>query len=49
MCCGNDKKDKTCCRKPENLKDKPATCTPEQIRQCHGDEGQHPCTSDNAQ
>ena len=31
------------CQKPENLKTKPEECTPEQIRQCHGDVQDHPC------
>jgi len=31
------------CQKPENLKAKPAECTPEQITQCHGDVDEHPC------
>ncbi|MBN2569227.1 MAG: helix-turn-helix transcriptional regulator [Deltaproteobacteria bacterium] len=33
------------CQKPEKLKGKPEECTPEQIRECHGDQ-EHPC-SDN--
>jgi len=32
------------CCKPEELKDKPETCSPEQIRKCHGDQAGHPCT-----
>ena len=32
-----------CCQKPEKLKDKPTTCTPKQIEQCHGKDGGHPC------
>jgi hypothetical protein len=32
-----------CCQKPEKLKDKPSACTPEQIEQCHGKDGAHPC------
>lgn len=31
------------CQKPENLKGKPEGCSPEQIKQCHGDEKDHPC------
>lgn len=31
------------CQKPENLKGKPEECSPEQIRQCHGDVAEHPC------
>ena len=33
-----------CCRKPENLKGKPGECSPEQIKACHGDAEDHPCT-----
>jgi len=32
-----------CCQQPTQLKDKPENCTPEQIRECHGDEKDHPC------
>ena len=32
-----------CCQKPENLKDKPESCSPEQIEKCHGNDGGHPC------
>ncbi|WP_300525651.1 hypothetical protein [Aminiphilus sp.] len=35
-----------CCRKPEHLKGKPGECSPERIRECHGDEKPHPCTCD---
>jgi len=42
MSCCNEKKEG--CRKPENLKGKPADCPPEQIRTCHGDAKKHPCT-----
>jgi len=35
------------CEKPENLKTKPEDCTPEQIKECHGDVAEHPCTGDN--
>jgi ArsR family transcriptional regulator len=37
MCCG------PCCEHPEKLKGKPEECTPEQIRECHGDVKKHPC------
>jgi ArsR family transcriptional regulator, arsenate/arsenite/antimonite-responsive transcriptional repressor len=37
MCC-ND-----CCQQPEKLKGTPQECTPEQIRECHGDSETHPC------
>lgn len=36
------------CQKPEKLKGKPGECSPEQIRECHGDQATsqtHPCTS----
>ncbi len=36
------KQDK-CCRKPEKLKGKPENCTPERIKECHGDAKDHPC------
>ena len=32
------------CQKPENLSGKPENCSPEQIRQCHGDARNYPCT-----
>ena len=34
---------KNCCEQPEKLKIKPEACTPEQIKECHGDEKDHPC------
>jgi len=34
---------KDCCEHPEKLKGKPEECTPEQIRECHGDTQKHPC------
>jgi ArsR family transcriptional regulator len=37
MCCG------PCCEQPDKLKGKPEECTPEQIRECHEDEKDHPC------
>jgi hypothetical protein len=42
MCCCHESKQS--CQKPENLKGKPADCTPRQIRQCHGQDKKHPCT-----
>ena len=36
-----------CCQQPEKLKDKPESCTPEQIKECHGESGGHPCTKEN--
>ncbi|MFO7717074.1 MAG: hypothetical protein ACQESV_01675 [Thermodesulfobacteriota bacterium] len=38
-----------CCQKPEHLKDRPQTCTPEQIRICHGPNGDHPCTCEQGE
>jgi hypothetical protein len=32
-----------CCEKPENLKTTPGECTPEQIKECHGDVQEHRC------
>jgi len=32
-----------CCEHPEKLKGKPEECTPEQIRECHGDVKKHSC------
>jgi ArsR family transcriptional regulator len=34
---------KSCCEQPQKLKDKPEACTPEQIKECHGDVKKHPC------
>lgn len=34
-----------CCRKPEKLRGKPQDCTPEQVKECHGDVKFHPCLS----
>jgi|GEM_PF-68982 len=34
-----------CCEKPEKLKTKPEECTPEQIKECHGDVESHSCES----
>lgn len=39
MCC------QSCCEHPERLKGTPASCTPEQIRECHGKPDGHPCTT----
>jgi ArsR family transcriptional regulator len=32
-----------CCERPEKLKGKPEECTPDQIRECHGEVKEHPC------
>ena len=31
------------CQAPEKLKGKPEECTPEQIKECHGETADHPC------
>jgi len=31
------------CRKPEKLTGRPQGCTPEQIKECHGEAKEHPC------
>jgi len=35
-----------CCQKPEKLLTSPKECSPEQIRECHGDVEEHPCVSE---
>jgi hypothetical protein len=30
---------------PEKLKDKPKNCSSEQIKECHGEDKEHPCVS----
>ncbi|MEW6666369.1 MAG: metalloregulator ArsR/SmtB family transcription factor [Thermodesulfobacteriota bacterium] len=35
-----------CCQKPEKLKGKPEECTPQQIKDCHGDVKNHPCAGE---
>jgi len=42
-CCDENKKG---CQKPENLKGKPEDCSAEQIKKCHGEGAQHPCTGE---
>ncbi len=34
------------CEHPEKLKGEPGDCSPEQIKECHGDEKGHSCTED---
>ena len=34
-----------CCQKPDQLKETPGKCSPEQIKKCHGDK-EHPCVDD---
>ena len=38
--------EKKCCQKPENLTGKPEECSPEQIKECHGDVEEHPCVKE---
>jgi len=33
------------CKYPEKLKGKPEECTPEQIKECHGEAAEHPCVN----
>jgi hypothetical protein len=40
MCKDSD----SCCEKPEKCEGAPEECTPEQIKECHGDVAEHPCT-----
>ncbi len=35
-----------CCQQPEKLKGKPEDCTPEQVKECHGDTEDHPCKTE---
>ena len=35
-----------CCQQPEKLKGRPEDCTPEQIKECHGDTKRHPCETE---
>jgi hypothetical protein len=39
----NKSQSKKTCEHPERLKGKPGECSPEQIRECHGDVKKHPC------
>jgi hypothetical protein len=34
------------CKHPERLKGKPGECSPEQIKECHGDVKEHPCVKE---
>ncbi len=45
--CGCDPKSQ--CAHPEKLKGDPSECTPEQIRECHGEVAEHPCERQEAQ
>jgi len=32
------------CEHPEKLEGKPGECSPEQIKECHGESEEHPCS-----
>jgi len=34
------------CEHPEKLKGKPGECSPEQIKECHGEGEEHPCAEE---
>lgn len=36
------------CEKPERLKGSPGECSPEQVRECHGDVTAHPCATEQS-
>ncbi len=38
---------RSCCQQPIKLQDKPETCSPEKVRECHGDVKEHPCSHSN--
>lgn len=35
------------CQQPIKLQEKPENCSPEQIKECHGDANEHPCVNEN--
>lgn len=37
------------CMDPKELKTKPEECPPEKIRECHGEEEEHPCVGSEKQ
>jgi hypothetical protein len=39
----DEKMCKSKCEHPEKMKGKPGECTPEQIKECHGESKSHPC------
>jgi hypothetical protein len=41
MCCD----EKSRCEHPEKLAGEPGECSPEQVRECHGDVKRHPCSA----
>ena len=42
-----DKENDEVCKHLEKLKGKPGECSPEQIRECHGESSGHPCVESN--
>jgi hypothetical protein len=44
MCKNHSKK--RCCLGPEQRKANPGDCSPEQIKECHGNDKKHPCEND---
>jgi hypothetical protein len=47
--CWKENRRQCCCEKPHRLKDRPKTCTAEQIRECHGEAREHPCACEGEQ
>jgi hypothetical protein len=45
MCCQEDHRERACCEKPHRLRDRPQECTPEEVRECHGEGKEHPCVA----
>lgn len=39
--------DESKCEHPERLEGKPGDCSPEQIKECHGDEADHSCVPED--
>ena len=37
------------CEHPDRSKGRPEECTPEQIKECHGEVIEHPCTEEKTQ
>ncbi|NEX11939.1 MAG: hypothetical protein C1942_04460 [Prosthecochloris sp.] len=45
----SEEKKTCCCQNPDMLKSTPEKCSPETIRECHGDQPAHPCVSQDKQ
>ena len=43
---GGNQMCKDCCEHPEKLKGKPGDCTPELVKECHGDTKGHSCETE---